>query len=227
MKDLVNQIVNMFEIRSNVDRTTVKGAVGVSLALLFFLIYYKWIITWLRIAPAGSSVSQETVAILSYLLACFGALWLLYYGLYYFIPMIISLIKYGFPPSFKNREKSIEALLNINKIDDIRRMHKAILDYLKGESSVKVFVILFIWLKRNMLLKEEKQTWFLDALKVDFPEKQSRSSTKQITSVPPQSTFSENVTSWESVGKTDELNACLQVVEKALSKYVRSETLVA
>ena len=226
MKDLVNQIVNMLEIRSNIDRKIVKGAVGVSLALLFFLIYYKWIVSWLRIAPAGSSVSQETVAIMSYLLACLGALWFLYYGLYYLIPMIICLIQYGIPPLFKNREKSIEGLLNINKIDDIGRMHKAILDYLKGESSVKVFVILFIWLKRNMLLMDEKQTWFLDALKVDFPEKQTRSTTKHITTVPPQSTFNENVTSWESVGKTEELNACLQVVEKALSKYVRSGTLV-
>lgn len=219
MKDLVDSIVNALELRSRIDRTSVKGVIGVVLAYMFWACCYRGVRILLQLVESASIEAQEFVLNVSLALVFAVSLWLLYYVLYYCVPTII-IIKYVFSPSFKNKEKSIESLLNKHNIEDIGRLHKAILHYLKESSSAKDVAVLYIWLKDKALLHEVEQTKFLNALAVDFPPKQTKGTNDKQSPVPSQSTFNDNVNRMLGKEMSIELTTRLKIVEMHFSKYL-------
>ena len=200
MKKLVNEIVTILNPNGKVDKILYRGAVGLMACTILFFVFVKGIFFILDVTKAVSSESQEGVAIACIVMFVVVLLFYCYYVILYTAMLVITLLKYGFIPSYKNVEQSVESIMT-SKVEDTRRLHKAIIKYLKEYSAPKYFAALYIWLDENHLLRTNDQKRFLDVLKTDFPDSDTSDTENSSIHFPSQSSLSEQKTKLEENSK--------------------------
>lgn len=200
MEKLVNEIVALLNPNGKIDKILYRGAVGFIASTILFLVFVKGIYVILNVTKAASSESQEGVAIACTVMFVVVLLFFCYYVILYTAMLVITLLKYGFRPSYKNVEQSVESIMT-SEVEDTRRLHKAIIKYLKEYSDPIYFAALYIWLDENHLLRTIDQKRFLDVLKTDFPDSDTSDTENSSIRVPSQSSLSEQKTKLEADSK--------------------------
>lgn len=193
MEKLVNEIVALFNPKGKVEKKLYRGVIGFGISTLFFLIFVKGLLILLDVTQNATLISQEIVSIACSVVFLVVVLIYCYYFVLYIALLLITLIQYGFTPHYNNYEQSIEAIMT-SEVEDTRRLHKAIIAYLKEHSAPRDFAALYIWLDKNHLLRTNDQKRFLEVLKTDFPDLNASDIEKIQTHVPAPSSFSEQKT---------------------------------
>jgi len=221
MEKLVNEIVSWINTTSKADKKLCTAATGIILYTLFFLIVGAGFLTIFKVINAASPKVQEVVTVICLFLAFAAFLIFIYYLVKYCALFFITMFQYGIAPSFKNRDKSIEAIMT-SEVDDKKRLHKGILSYLTEYSTSRCFAALYIWLNEKQLLEPLEQTRFIDVLKTDFPDSSSNETDKKGVIVPSTSSLSESKTKLEKDDKKEYREGGYdQLFEKRFRRYLK------
>lgn len=203
MDNLINEIVGLLNPGGRIDRRLYRGAIGVGVSSLFFLLFVKGLFMILDVAKKASLERQENVAIICTVVFVFVFLFYFYYLIRYAALLLITLLQYGFTLRRKNTAQTIVSIMT-SEVEDKNRMHKAIIKHLKEYSTPKDFAALYIWLSGKHLIYSTDQTKYLELLKADFPDTTNQSELKNYcTRVPSASSFSEAKTKLEQEGIND------------------------
>ena len=170
MNKIVKEIVELLKIDNKADKAFWEGLIGVLLSTVISVIYVLGVEKLTDLLNSTSTIIQEVSLLLLGILSLSWVIWWTCYLIRCFALIFITIIKYGIRPLLGKNEASIEAQMS-SKVEDKRRLRKAIKRYLTEHSAVKYFAAVYIWMIDNNLLKQDEQKLFLDSLSVDFPKK--------------------------------------------------------
>lgn len=219
MDGLVNFIISLFDFRGKIIRRIYTGLCGFVI-VCFFLFFYTYVVMKFSSGPYESSDYQEQLGLVLTLLSIIVLCYLMYFLIKYLSLLLITLVRYGFSPSSKDSESSIEALMT-SAVEDRVRMRKEIVKFLKESPTPKNFAALHIWLcERHLILTTENKT-FIEALLVDFPNAASMDNNNIVARVPATSSFSEQKTELEKNNKEEYKNLCFsKYFDKRFCYYI-------